>query len=181
MEGVVPPFDNRSSVNLSPTMITTSRSLARVSFRRGFSVVKETPPLPGLAVQQLVQIETKDRLLREKHLQLESSLSPADRDTVRRKRMIYRSKQRGWLEVDLLLGSFAAIHVPKMTDAELDEFEVLLEEETIDVFGFVTGRQPVPPHLSSNSVLDRLRAHTGTNAIRSPETYAEAKDRANLI
>jgi succinate dehydrogenase assembly factor 2 len=30
-----------------------------------------------------------------------------DRDEAHRKKLIYRSKQRGWLEVDLLMGSFA--------------------------------------------------------------------------
>ena len=43
-----------------------------------------------------------------------ASLSPAERaggvdaEAVRRKRLVYRSKQRGWLEVDLLLGTWAS-------------------------------------------------------------------------
>jgi succinate dehydrogenase assembly factor 2 len=35
---------------------------------------------------------------------------------VRRKRLIYRSKQRGWLEVDLLMGTWAVEHVPKLSE-----------------------------------------------------------------
>lgn len=137
--------------------------------------------LPGLAEQQLRRIEERDRLLRESHLRLESSLSPADRDLVRRKRMLYRSKQRGWLEVDLLLGSFAAVHVKDMSQSELDEFEDVLREETIDVFNFVTGKQTIPTHLAENSVLKRLQDYAKKYTINSPESYAEAKERANLI
>ena len=43
-----------------------------------------------------------------------ASLSSAERaggvdaEAVRRKRLVYRSKQRGWLEVDLLLGTWAS-------------------------------------------------------------------------
>ena len=144
-------------------------------------MVKEAPVLPGLAEQQLRQIEEKDRSLRESHLRLERSLSPTDRDVVRRKRMLYRSKQRGWLEVDLLLGSIAAVHVKDMSCSELDEFEDVLKEETIDVFNFVTGKQNIPAHLATNSVLKRLQEYAKKNTINSPESYAEAKARANLI
>ena len=31
-----------------------------------------------------------------------------------RKRLLYRSKQRGWLEVDIILGSWASHHLPKL-------------------------------------------------------------------
>ena len=54
--------------------------------------------------------------------------------------MIYRSKQRGWLEADILLGSWAVLHVPSLSIKELDEYEIILNEETIDVFNYVTGK-----------------------------------------
>lgn len=31
-------------------------------------------------------------------------------ETIYRKKLLYRSKQRGWLEVDLILGSWANFH-----------------------------------------------------------------------
>ena len=37
----------------------------------------------------------------------QSDVVSVDRDEAHRKKLIYRSKQRGWLEVDLLMGSFA--------------------------------------------------------------------------
>jgi hypothetical protein len=50
---------------------------------------------------------------------------------IRRKRLIYRSKQRGWLEVDLLLGTWSDKFVPDMSEGELDEFERFVNLETI--------------------------------------------------
>jgi succinate dehydrogenase flavin-adding protein (antitoxin of CptAB toxin-antitoxin module) len=41
------------------------------------------------------------------------------------------------LEVDLLLGKWAAENVPSMTDKELSEYEALLNQETIDIFKYV--------------------------------------------
>ena len=37
----------------------------------------------------------------------------------RRRRLIYRSRQRGWLEVDLLLGKWATENVPKLNAEQL--------------------------------------------------------------
>ena len=50
---------------------------------------------------------------------------------IRRKRLIYRSKQRGWLEVDLLLGTWANKCVPAMSVEELNEFERFVNLETV--------------------------------------------------
>ena len=66
----------------------------------------------------------RDEALRDDHHKLkndfpEHSMAPGqssiDDDATNRKRLIYRSKQRGWLEVDLLLGSFATKYVPEFT------------------------------------------------------------------
>jgi hypothetical protein len=42
---------------------------------------------------------------------------------VSRPRVCVRSKQRGWLELDLLLGEFALVKLPDYTDAQLDLWE----------------------------------------------------------
>ena len=48
------------------------------------------------------------------------------------KRLIYHAKQRGWLELDLLLGGWAERHVRTLSDAELDDLALVLAEETLD-------------------------------------------------
>ena len=104
---------------------------------------------------------------------------PAD-DAVRRKRLIYRSKQRGWLEVDLLLGSWAAENVATLTKEECDAYEHILNCETIDIFNFITGKDPVPPRLDT-PVMKRLQDYCASAPLGTdPEGYATAKADANL-
>jgi len=98
------------------------------------------PTLTGLTLEQIIKVSEKNNYLRTKHLEIEGNLNSHDKDLVRRKRMIYRSKQRGWLEADILLGSWAVLHVPSLSNNELDEYEIILNEETIDVFNYVTGK-----------------------------------------
>ena len=103
-----------------------------------------------------------------------------DADAIRRKRLIYRSKQRGWLEVDLLMGTFAVEHVPTLTTEELDEYEAILNQETIDIFNFVTGKDEAPEEIQG-AVLDRLQEWAQSAPLgSSPGDYAEAKKVNNM-
>ncbi len=43
-------------------------------------------------------------------------------------KLLYRSKQRGFLELDLLLGLYAQQQLPQMDDGMLIQFEKLLDE-----------------------------------------------------
>lgn len=70
--------------------------------------------------------QARDVALRDDHHALKNDFpehafppgqNSIDPDFTNRKRLVYRSKQRGWLEVDLLLGSFATKYVPEFTAA----------------------------------------------------------------
>ncbi|HEX6143545.1 MAG TPA: succinate dehydrogenase assembly factor 2 [Geminicoccaceae bacterium] len=76
--------------------------------------------------------------------------------TVRRKRLLYRSRYRGSLESDLFFGRFAATWLDRLDEAALDRYEALLQEADHDLFAWITGRRPVPPR-HQNDVFDRLR------------------------
>ena len=84
--------------------------------------------------------------------------------------------------MDLLLGSWAADNVMELSEKELDEYEAILNQETIDIFNLVNGKMAPPPHLQ-NSILERLQKY----ALSSPfgkattEGYEHVKDRTNLI
>ena len=52
------------------------------------------------------------------------------------KRLMYHAQQRGWLELDVLIGKYAEENVPKLTDEELDEFEHILTLENPDLYFF---------------------------------------------
>jgi antitoxin CptB len=64
--------------------------------------------------------------------------------TVRRKRLLYRSRYRGRLESDLLFGRFADRHLPSLNAMQLDHYEALLRESDHELLAWICGRQPVP-------------------------------------
>ncbi|CAI5740872.1 unnamed protein product [Hyaloperonospora brassicae] len=82
-----------------------------------------------------------------------------DADEANRKRVIYRSKQRGWLEVDLLLGRWASQNVMQLSSEELQQYEDILNEETIDIFNYISGKDPVVPARLDTSMMKRLQAY----------------------
>ena len=61
----------------------------------------------------------------------------------RRRRLYYRSAHRGNKEMDLLLGPYAKTHLPGMTEAQLDVFEALLEEDDYLLWDWVVGNKPL--------------------------------------
>lgn len=76
-----------------------------------------------------------------------------------RKRLIFRSGHRGTKEMDLLLGSFAHIHVPAFTPAELQEYQDLLEENDPDLYNWITGQETAPDHVRNLSMFPKILGH----------------------
>ena len=84
-----------------------------------------------------------------------SDLSSAGLDA-RRRRILFRAWRRGMREMDLVMGQFADGHLPEMTDAELDEFELLLDAPDPSVLAWITGEEPTPAHYDT-PLFARLR------------------------
>jgi len=149
--------------------------------------------------QELLQLAIpRSEAVMERHVRFpklseipKSSLGPntmnADLELeVRRKRLIYRSKQRGWLEVDLLLGTWASKNVSKLSMSELDEYEAFVNMETIDIYNIVTLRLDIPEELkteSGNGVVEGIQAWARAHPLgkADPETYKAVKSSSNLI
>ena len=70
---------------------------------------------------------------------------------VRRKRLLFRAQRRGFKEVDLIFGAFAAEALSTMTEAALDEFEALLAAPDKDVFLWLQDQAPVPPEYDNET------------------------------
>ena len=62
----------------------------------------------------------------------------------RRRRLLFRSWHRGTREADLILGRFADNHIGALTDAELDQYEHLLEALETELLAWLTGVSMVP-------------------------------------
>lgn len=78
--------------------------------------------------------------------------------TVRRKRLVYRSRYRGCLESDLLFGRFADQYLRTLDLRQLDRYEALLGESDHDLLLWIFGRSPVPPR-HDHDVFHMLRGY----------------------
>ena len=76
----------------------------------------------------------------------------------RRKRARFRAWHRGMREMDLVMGRFADRELATLPEAELDEFERLMDLPDPEVFDWIAGRSP-PPAEHETPLLARLRAH----------------------
>ena len=63
----------------------------------------------------------------------------------RRKGLRYHSCERDSKELDLLMGQFAAKHLAEMTEAELDLYEAIVNENEHDIYAWLAGREAPPP------------------------------------
>lgn len=80
----------------------------------------------------------------------------------------------------MLLGTFAAESVPTFDSQEMDEYEAILNCETIDIFNFITGKDPVPPSLDTPMMM-RLQQFCRDSPLGiDGKAYADAKSKANL-
>lgn len=75
---------------------------------------------------------------------------------IRRKRLKIRAWRRGIKEMDLLIGGYADAYLASMDEAQLDEFEQLMDEHDQDLLSYATGLKPVPTHLKP--MLDKVIA-----------------------
>lgn len=78
----------------------------------------------------------------------------------RRRRLLFRSWHRGTREMDLIIGRFADAHIAQFSDAELDEFERLIEATDPELLAWVTG-QSAPPEADDTPMFRRLCAFQG--------------------
>jgi antitoxin CptB len=80
--------------------------------------------------------------------------------TVRRKRLLHRSRYRGFLESDLLLARFTDRYLDGLDDDQLDRLEALLDEPDQDIWNWVTGAAPAPAR-HDHDILALLRGIGG--------------------
>jgi antitoxin CptB len=78
----------------------------------------------------------------------------------RRKRLLFRSQRRGFKEVDLIFGAFAAEELAGLNEAELDQFEALLTAPDQEVYAWLRGAVTPPPQYDT-PVFARLKAVCG--------------------
>ena len=74
-----------------------------------------------------------------------TTISTAELDP-RRRKALFRAWHRGMREMDLLMGQFADAKIAAMSDADLDDFEKLLEGVADrDLLAWFVGEKPIDP------------------------------------
>jgi antitoxin CptB len=96
-----------------------------------------------------------------------SDLSSAGLDA-RRRRILFRAWRRGMREMDLVMGQFADARLPDMSDAELDEFERLLDAPDPMALAWITGEAPVPAEYDT-PLFARLRLAPSAALLRETQ------------
>ena len=62
----------------------------------------------------------------------------------RRRRLLFRAWHRGMREVDLITGRFADAHIGTLSEAEIDDFERLMDVPEPELLGWVMGAVAPP-------------------------------------
>ena len=73
-----------------------------------------------------------------------------------RKKLLYRAMHRGFKEADIVLGTFAERNLEKLTDKQLQTFEVLLETPDRELYAWIMKHQETPEEYQSD-VMEMLQ------------------------
>ena len=83
----------------------------------------------------------------------------------RLKRLRFRAWHRGTKEADIMIGGFFDAHHLSWSEAEMEWFERLLEEQDVDIMAWALGTLPAPDAYAG-AMLSQLR---NVNYIKHPE------------
>lgn len=80
---------------------------------------------------------------------------------VRRRKALYHAWHRGTREMDLLLGRFADKAIAELREAELGDFELLLEVPDQDLYAWISGQSQVAPNYDTALFRRLIDFHSG--------------------
>jgi len=93
---------------------------------------------------------------------MDSARARARAHRARVNRALYRAKQRGFLELDIMVGEWASREMgdPATTsEAFLDAFDEVLDAENPDLFKWLTGQAEAPREVRENEAYASLARH----------------------
>lgn len=116
----------------------------------------------GMAPYSPRGLSIKDDTQRASAQSVETMMQPSD---PRRKRALFRSWHRGMRETDLLMGRFADAEMAYLSEADLADYEVLLEAQDRDILTWLTGEAEIPARYDTPVLRKLLRFHTHAGPI----------------
>ncbi|KAG7192404.1 succinate dehydrogenase assembly factor 2 [Scheffersomyces spartinae] len=98
------------------------------------------------------------------NIELQMKIEPITRTgetiEIKRARLVYQSRKRGILESDLLLSRFAKKYLNVLSEAELDEYDKLLDEPDWDIYYWATKNYdvtPLPDKWKNSKILEMIQ------------------------
>ncbi|XP_071725069.1 succinate dehydrogenase assembly factor 2, mitochondrial-like isoform X3 [Rutidosis leptorrhynchoides] len=91
-----------------------------------------------------------------------------------KRRLLNRSKQRGYLELDLVLGTWVEEHIQSMDENGIKSLLQVLDLENPDLWKWLSGQEQAPETVSVNPVFSALHENVMKNLDKhaAPETRA---------
>jgi antitoxin CptB len=83
----------------------------------------------------------------------DTAISP---EAARLKKLRFRAWRRGFREADFILGAFADAEVESLSPADLDAFEVLLDQPDQMLYAWIIGTEATPPAFD-HAVMSKIR------------------------
>ena len=123
-----------------PSGVLLARSLVAEELQKGTASVSDYAKL----------VPTEASMRPFKDMRPEPSASETD-DTLRR-RLVFQSRYRGMVEMDLLFGSFAQSQLEKFDRAGLVAYDKLLRELDNDLFNWTVMGGKAPEEIANNAV-----------------------------
>jgi antitoxin CptB len=80
----------------------------------------------------------------------------------RRRRLLFRAWRRGVREMDLIVGRFADACIDAFDDAELDQFEHLIELPNAELYAWIVGDEAVPAEQETPVLRQLIAFHNRT-------------------
>ena len=88
-------------------------------------------------------------------------ISSSDID-LERKHLLRRSRQRGILELDVIVGTFADLHLATMSQFQIQEYTQIMSIESPDLLKLLTRQSAPNESLQNNSVFCQLLQHVSS-------------------
>jgi succinate dehydrogenase flavin-adding protein (antitoxin of CptAB toxin-antitoxin module) len=84
-------------------------------------------------------------------------------DETRRRRLVYQSRYRGMVEMDIIFGSFAQARLDQLSGVLLEGYDTLLRQYDNDLFNWLVSGQAPPAEIETLGAWKELKSFVDSN------------------
>lgn len=158
--------------NLRRLVINVSRVLNYASTPHKSSIQPASSPLLSPCYGYALSSRFTSQSYESQSLNIDLSNEESKRRLFNR--LLYRSKQRGFLELDLVLGKWVEENINSLDENRIKDLIHVLDMENPDLWKWVSGQEQPPEAVNSNTVFAAVREGVKKNldSHAAPETRA---------